>query len=355
MLNNKVIEQDTSFYLDGCQIQYNFLEATNPEEAFSILNTNKIDMLYIDISSEYFDGIQLLQDILNFGFPPADIIAVTVLHDKTFRYKTLKLGIYKYIYKPYDNKEIEESLEKFFNIHGEFQNKEKEMCQVPSDLNEATKQNKEDSFDFDFDFDDDNEAKSEQTQDDSFDFDFDLDEEEVQQEDSFDFDFDEDDTSSNIEHNEELMNAYNKSHKTVSSQEFLEPYSDDTYDMEELSELEEDLEALVASILFDDDLSDKIPDIIDLLEEYNRFLYTFSEFEELCKVIYSLVELLEETDFEKQKRKKMSSKLIVAIIEDLVDWKDHVFIIQDAVDVFYINASILNSFILLQETLKDSK
>jgi hypothetical protein len=36
----------------------------------------------------------------------------------------------------------------------------------------------------------------------------------------------------------------------------------------------------------------------------------------------------------------------------MVAWKDHVFVEQDAVDVFYINASLLNSCIQLEALLK---
>jgi len=299
LLNNKVIEQDSSEYFEDNNIKYNFFEATNPQKAFEILQKNKIDIVYVDISSEKFDGIQLLKDILVLDESPIEIIAVTVLYDKKYRNETLKLGIDKYIFKPYDYLEIKESLEKFFKKE---------------------------------------EPKKEENKDDSFDFDFDLNEEETPSQDK-------------IEHSQELMDEYNKTHKKVSSQEFLAEYADVSYDTDDLVELEEDLDNLVSNILFDNDLDGKIPDIIYILEKYNRFLYSFSEFEELCKVIYVLVELLNKTDFHTLKSKKMAAKLIIAIIEDLVDWKDHVFIKEDAVDVFYINASILNSFILLKNLL----
>ena len=42
----------------------------------------------------------------------------------------------------------------------------------------------------------------------------------------------------------------------------------------------------------------------------------------------------------------------LGFLNDLRDWKDHVFIEQDAVDVFYINASALNSCIQLESYIK---
>ena len=40
-----------------------------------------------------------------------------------------------------------------------------------------------------------------------------------------------------------------------------------------------------------------------------------------------------------------------AIFSDLSQWKEHVFITQDAVDVFYINASVINSYVQLKGLL----
>lgn len=371
LLNNKVIEQDAKNYFKTKHIDYEFIFCDNPKDALDILKNNKIDITYIDISSEDFDGIQLLKDIKSADIWQPKITAVTVLYDKKFRFEALKLKVYRFIYKPYDYLEIEESLDKFFTGT----NYAVEFNSTPYET-DSTENTTQDDDSFEFDFDDDTKEKEPNNSDDSFDFDFDFDDEtsnkdtEKQNDDSFDFDFDLGDDSNNsnddfidfddepenqenqIEHSKELMDAYNKSHRKVSSKEFLAEYEEYGYDVEELNELEEELDILVASILYDENLDEKIPDIINILEKYNRFLYTFSEFEELCKVLNSLVELLDELDFSTIKKTKMATKLLIAIIEDLVDWKEHVFVIEDAVDVFYINASILNSFILLQDVVK---
>ena len=47
----------------------------------------------------------------------------------------------------------------------------------------------------------------------------------------------------------------------------------------------------------------------------------------------------------------MVSKLVLASIQDLVEWKERVFIAQDAKDVYYINDPILNSYVQLQDLL----
>jgi len=313
LLNNKVIEQDTQKYFEKNNIEYKFFECVNEIEAIDTLKSEQIDIAYIDISSEKFDGLKLLQDIKNMNQRQPKIVAVTVLYDKKYRYEALKLKVFRYIYKPYDIYEIQESLSKLFNNHNYSLSINEYVTSVEKEKDEIKDSSAEDDF-LDFD----------------------------------EFDEFEEDEDDGIAHSQDLMDAYNKSHKQVTAEIFLETYNDVGIDTEELSELEEDLDVLVASILYDD-LDDKIPDIVYILEKYNRFLYMFTDFEELCKVIYALVELLQETNFSNLKHKNMVKKFIIAIIEDLVDWKEHVFIIKDAVDVYYINASILNSFVLLKD------
>ncbi|MEA2049224.1 MAG: response regulator [Campylobacterota bacterium] len=306
--NNAVIRQDTQKYFDNNGIKYNYFETSDTVEAIDILNNNDIDIAYIDISSNKFDGIDLLKKINSLKKEDLKVVAVTTLYDKKYRYEALKLAIYNYIYKPYDYKEIELCLDKYFKN---------------------------------------NPNKIENTDDDLF---MDFDEEEESQDDDF-FDFDDEEITGEVEHDKELMSKFNETHKKVSAEEFLESYKDEYIDTEELEELEEMLDNLVAKILFEDNLEDKVPDIVFLLEKYHRFLYTFSEFEELSTVLEALIELLNNTDFSCLKRQKIISKFIVAIIQDLVEWKEHLFILQDTVDIYYINASILNSYIQLKDII----
>ena len=336
ILNSKVIEQDSQKYFEINNIDYKFFECSNAQEAINTLNNEQINIAFIDISSKDFDGIQLLRDIKSMNILQPKIVAVTVLDDKKYRYEALKLKVYRYIYKPYDFYEIQEALNKLFNNH----NYSLGINDYFSLLKKEEKQEETQEDDFlDFDefdeFDEPDETENKQEQEDNL-FEFD------------DFD-DIDEEDQKVVHSEDLMKAYNQSHKQVTAKEFLDENEEvGVIDTEQLNDLEEDLDATVASILFDD-ITDKIPDIIYILEKYNRFLYTFSEFEELCKVIYAMIELLENTDFDQLKRKDMASKFVVAILEDLVDWKEHVFVLEDAVDVYYINASILNSFVLLKD------
>jgi len=116
-----------------------------------------------------------------------------------------------------------------------------------------------------------------------------------------------------------------------------------------LNDLELSLDQLMMSIMIDNDFEAVIEDILNILETYNKFLYNFTEFEELSKVVYSMVILLREMEFDSLSSPTMVSKLTLSSIQDLVEWKEKVFIAQDAEDVYYINDPILNTFVQLQD------
>lgn len=303
--NNQVLRQDTKTYFEQNNLEYNYFEATSLAQAIDILQSNSIDIMYIDISSKKFDGIEVLKEIKELDIFQPKIIAVTVLFDKKYRFEALKLKVYRYIYKPYDHKEIAISLDKFFQDNISLL-KKKEI--VEDDFQEEIGFDEFDDFD------------------------------------SFD--------DEEIDHDKELMDIYNQSHKKVSADEFLSLYDESVYSGEDLEDLEDELDRLVANLLFNDAIDEEKVEIVNIFRKYSTFLVPFSEFEELSNVLQSLYQLVDNTDFSKIERKQMASKFIVAILQDLVEWKEHLFILKDAVDVYYINASILNSYIQLKDLLK---
>ena len=121
--------------------------------------------------------------------------------------------------------------------------------------------------------------------------------------------------------------------------------------MEDLDDLELALDRLMMNFLMEHNFEEAMPDIINILETYNKFLYIFTEFDELSKVVYSILILLREIDISKLPSQTMVSKLIITTIQDLVEWKERVFIAQDAPDIYYINDPILNSYVQLQDLL----
>jgi len=317
ILNTKVIEQDTQEFLDSLNIEHIFYEVSDPQSVFETIEKTKPQIAFINISCKKFNGIDLLKKIKKLNLKNLTIIAVTTLSHKENRYEALKEGVYSFIYKPYDYIEIRAVLQKYLD-------KGINSCiEIKPDIKEQETQSDDDFICFD-------------DEDDGF----------------MDFDIN-DDVDDEVDEHSELMDEFNKSHKKVSASEFLQEYSSGEFDVYKFADLEENLDSLIASLLFENDIASKIEDIIELMDEYRSFLYDFSEFDELSNVLGGFIDLLDNIDFEKVDRIKIVSKFIVAIIQDLVDWKNHVFIQQDAVDVYYINASILNSFLQLKELLNE--
>jgi len=300
LINSKIIEQDVKAYFDSIEENIEFYFAQNPQNTLDIINENDIDIIFLDISSKHYDGIKLLKYIKQQPKRQSKIVGVTVLDDHTYRFEALKQKVYRYIYKPYDNKEIETLLKKFFskNYYA------KEINRIENFINVEDIEN--------------NIPEPIQS---------------IQ------------------EHDLELVSSYQKRHTIHDAKEFLELYEDWDFNVEDLNDLELSLDQLMISIMMDNDFEAAMPDILNILETYNKFLYMFTEFEELSKVVYSLVILLRELDFDKISSQTMISKLVLASIQDLVEWKERVFIAQDAKDVYYINDPILNSYVQLQDLL----
>ena len=302
LINSKIIEQDIKVYFDSIDETFEFFVAQNPQNTLDIINNNPIDIIFLDISSKKYDGIKLLKYIKQQPVRQSKIVGVTVLDDHTYRFEALKQKVYRYIYKPYDNKEIETLLKKFFSANYYA----KEINRIENFINIE-----------------------------------DIDKERVALANPIDL----------KEHDLELVSSYQKRHILHDAKEFLELYEDWGFDIEDLNNLELSLDQLMMSIMMNNDFQGAMPDILNILETYNKFLYIFTEFEELSKVVYSMVILLREIDFETLNSQTMVSKLVLASIQDLVEWKERVFIAQDANDVYYINDPILNSYVQLQDLL----
>ena len=302
LLNSKIIEQDIKVYFDSIDEKFEFFVAQTPQNTLDIINTHNIDIIFLDISSKFYDGIKLLKYIKQQPTRQSKIVGVTVLDDHTYRFKALKYKVYRYIYKPYDNKEIETVLKKYFSRNYYT----KEINRIESFINIEDIQHPTEKFE---------------------------------------------NLNAIKEEDLELVSSYQKRHIKHTAHEFTELYDEWGYDVEDLNDLELSLDKLMMSILMDDDFEAALPDIINILETYNRFLYIFTEFEELSKVVYSIVILLREIEFDKLESFTMISKLVLTVIQDLVEWKERVFIAQDTDDVYYINDPILNSYVQIQDLL----
>ncbi|RLA80326.1 MAG: hypothetical protein DRG78_11205 [Epsilonproteobacteria bacterium] len=151
----------------------------------------------------------------------------------------------------------------------------------------------------------------------------------------------------------ELMDEHNKSHKQIPASEFLKDFNSIEYMLEDLEDVSELLSELITSIDAES-MNDFKEDIECILNKYKFFLDGLHDFDELSSSLSLLNNSVSNIDFKTLDSKKaiFAVEFIKAIFIDLSEWKEHVFIKKDAVDVFYVNASVLNSCIQLQNFIK---
>jgi DNA-binding LytR/AlgR family response regulator len=302
LLYSKILKQDIEEYFTSIGETIEFHVSQTPQQTLDIINTHAIDIIFLDISSKQFDGIKLLKYIKQQPVRQSKIVGVMDLYDHTYRFQALKQKVYRYIYKPYDNKEIHAVLSKFFKIN--YYNKE--INRTEKFINVDDIEQKESICATEVD---------------------------------------------RMEYEQELVETYISVHQKTDAKSFLKSYEDWAYDLEDLDNLELALDRLMMNLIMESDFETTMPDIINILETYNKFLYLFLEFDELSKVVYSIVLLLRNIDFDNIPSQTMVSKLLMTTIQDLVEWKEKVFVSETAEDIYYINDPILNSYVQLQDLL----
>jgi len=297
LLSNKVLQSDITEYFTNTNQKFKFYPASNIQESFFLLGKHTIDILLIDISSDQYNGLQLLKDIKALDIRQPKVIAVTILEDHYFRFEALKLKVFRYIYKPYDNKEIHEALDKFFekNYYTKKINRKKHFINI-HDIEHPDEINYE-----------------------------------------------------NTEEEKAVVKEFFDTHKKIDAKHFLAKYEGWQISTVDLDDLEFALERVFMNILQNNNFEAALPDIIHMLETYNSFLYMFEEFDELSKVVYAIIILLREIHFDTLSNEIMVSRFIVTTLQDLVDWKEGVFIDQNIEDVYYINDAVLNSYVQIQD------
>ncbi|MCC6499035.1 MAG: response regulator [Anaerolineales bacterium] len=93
---------------------YSLLEATSAGQAMSVLESNRPDLILMDINMPDMDGYTLTSQIKSMsGFEGIPIIAITANVMRGDREKTLQAGCDGYIQKPIDIDQLTREIEKF--------------------------------------------------------------------------------------------------------------------------------------------------------------------------------------------------------------------------------------------------
>ena len=285
--------------------------AYNGKEALDMILNNKYYLVFLDIMMPIMTGIETLDHLSHSAIATLPHIVIqTALDSSDIKIQAKALGACAYITKPVKYEAIEAMLDRYLA---------KFLSKYEVDENTNF-----DEFDEFSDFD--------------------------EFEDFEDF---EDFESNEIDEQKDMMDSFNKSHKKISATEFLQDYPDLEYIIEDIEDIDHNLFEII-DILDEDNLVDNIYMIEGVLSGYSTFLNTFLDFYELSTSLTILTKILLNSDIESldQKSRKFIAELIIAVLKDLRDWKDHVFIDQDAIDVFYINASSLSTCIQLESYIK---
>lgn len=298
--NSKILE----FHIKNFLVEHginNFVidDALNGYEAFGMHYFNSYDILMLDVKMPKYDGIRLLNNIRKIKeIKQPDIYMVTSFGDEKYKSLFKIKGADTCIVKPFNKDIIYDVLSKIF----------------------------------------DNQVKQTEVEEDFFDFD----------------DFDNADQITLDQ--KDSLDKYNKTHLKVSAQEFLKDVENLNYIIEDFNEIEEDLLRTIDN-LAGETLQLNIDIITESINTYASLLNGFSEFYELSIALRTLNRLLDKTDFTNNmidSKRDIIANFIKAILNDLVDWLENVFIKQDALDVFYINASVLSSCMQLEMMIKDA-
>jgi len=311
--NNVTLELLIESYLEenGIELQsVNIVSLDNGIDAIKkVLLDNNIDIIFLDLMMPKIQGMDVLEVIRLADLKKQPkIIIVTALHDKDTRLEAKRKKANAYITKPIDIKMIKAMLDYYLKSN---------FVLVSSNLNSFD--NFEDNLEDDF----------------------------------FDLDGFEDIIS---EGQRRDINTYNQSHLKVKAEDFLKDIDNLEHIIEDFQDIEYDLIKTIDN-LDEKTLSKNIEIILESFNTYASVLNGFHDFYELSVALRQIKRVLSEANFSDEmplKNKQKIANYTKAILNDLVEWQNHVFVSQDALDVFYINASLLSSCMQLENMIKNA-
>ena len=303
-VNIEVLQLAIEEYMDDNDIEednYEIKSVKNGEEAVFAVEKQFFDIIFLDIMMPKLDGLNALSRIREISLLKKPVIIMaTALGDKFTKDSERERGANAYMVKPFGNKTVSLMLDYYLKK---------------------------------------------------------IENNDIQEDDFFDFDDFDDEEVDSLENQKIVMEAFNESHKCLPAAKFLEDYD---YLAEEIPlDLEEiDMLLFERFTIGEDnlDLNIYIDDIREFFTLMSRFIHQFSEFDELDNAIVSLSVMLDELDLKVFTDKKIEflGRFINAIIIDIYEWKENIFVMQNAVDVFYANASLLNSYIHIKNIIKNN-
>jgi DNA-binding response OmpR family regulator len=303
--DEEIVSKMLKFYIEKYKTDKNIesnidiSQATNGWEALGMSSVENYDIILLDVMMPKLDGIEFLNNLRNIHKNLQSYVCMVAAKREEENITLFKnSGANSYILKPFKLTTLYKVLDRVFELHDNFMKK--------------IEANEEKTVEF-------------EDQDEFFEFD-DFENEEEQQ------------PSKPILHEEKL-----------SAQEFLAEQDNLDYLLDTYVDLDEDVERIIG-ILNVDNFDEYKETLLDVTSRYSTFLNSFSHFYEIASILYMLNENI--NNFEIAEYEEENQELIIEVIkgilEDLDTWKQNVFVSQDVLDVFYINASIYDSCISLR-------
>ena len=301
--NSKILSFYLKEYLDNHDIKDYVIEvASNGYEALGMLEMIDFDVLFLDVMMPKLNGFRVLTQVRKKHKHQPYICMVTSLGEEKHKFLFKLNKANSYIIKPFDKSIVINVFDKIFHL----------TQQDNKNLENSQQDYQQDNEFLDFD--------------DEFDDFYDFSDNDIQ-----------DITDANI------------THKKISAKQFLEDYNNLSHILDDVAEIDDALTHLIDSL--DIDTFEMLKnEMLDVFEIYISFVNSFLDFNELSNAIYTISTIIDNLNINSYNIQSQTYiiEFIRAILSDISNWKEHVFVKQDAVDVFYINASVINSYVQLK-------
>ena len=128
----------------------------------------------------------------------------------------------------------------------------------------------------------------------------------------------------------------------IGALEYFEQNPIDKTDMEDIVLSREHLiEILDNHIAYSDEFKDDFSDTLQKLNTTLKYTFSTKEFKDIGDALEHLFVILNDMQEMKEDMQEIFFNILVTFIEDLIKWLDNVFIKQSAVDIHYLDASLL--------------
>ena len=107
------IKNDTDWALIGCEV---VAEASNGEEALSMADECRPDLVISDIRMPRMDGIELAEKLTE-KYPGTKVIFLTAYNEFEYARQAIRIGVSDYLLKPFQDGELEGSIQRLLHLH----------------------------------------------------------------------------------------------------------------------------------------------------------------------------------------------------------------------------------------------